>query len=139
MKSLVQLVLIDGGIVLLTSAMAVQTPATWVAPKEADALNNPVKDDAAATKAGKDLYATYCTACHGAKGKGNGPAAAALTPKPSDHTSAKVQSQTDGALYWKITNGHPPMASYKGALNDKQRWELVNYIRDLGKTQAKKK
>ncbi len=139
MKNLVQLILIGGGSLLLTSAMIMQKPAAWVAPKEADALKNPVKDDAAATKAGKDLYVTNCTPCHGSHGKGDGPAAAALSPKPSDHTSAKVQVQTDGAIYWKITNGHPPMAAYKGSLSDKQRWELVNYIRVLGQTQAKKK
>lgn len=139
MKNLSQLILIGGGILLLTTAMVVQKPAGWMAPKEADALKNPVKGDASATKAGKDLYVTNCTPCHGIHGKGDGPAAAALSPKPTDHTSAMVQSETDGAIFWKITNGHAPMAAYKGSLSDKQRWELVNYIRDLGKTQTKKK
>ena len=57
--------------------------------------------------------------------------AAALNPKPADHTSAKVQSQTDGAIFYKITTGRLPMAPYKDVLNDTQRWQLVNYIRTL--------
>jgi len=42
-----------------------------------------------------------------------------------------VQNQSDGAIYWKITNGNPPMASYKETLTEEQRWQLVNYIREL--------
>ena len=35
---------------------------------------------------GKDMYVSYCAACHGAEGKGNGPAAEALKTPPSDLT-----------------------------------------------------
>jgi len=74
---------------------------------------------------------TYCVPCHGNKGKGDGVAAAALKPKPADHSSQKVQSQTDGAIFYKITTGRLPMAPYKDILNTTQRWQLVNYIRTL--------
>lgn len=33
---------------------------------------------------GRALYADYCAACHGPAGKGDGPAAAGLTPRPPD-------------------------------------------------------
>ena len=36
-------------------------------------------------------------------------------------------------VFWKITNGKAPMASYDELLSDDQRWKLVNYIRELGK------
>jgi mono/diheme cytochrome c family protein len=36
---------------------------------------------------GKQMYATYCAACHGAEGKGNGPAAPALKTPPTDLTT----------------------------------------------------
>jgi mono/diheme cytochrome c family protein len=62
-------------------------------------------------------------------GKGNGIAAAALNPKPADHTSAALQKESDEALYWKMTEAHTPMPSYNQALTDTQRWMLVNYIR----------
>ncbi|RQU97671.1 hypothetical protein DF047_37760, partial [Burkholderia cenocepacia] len=41
---------------------------------------------------GKKLYETYCVACHGDKGKGNGPAAQSLPNKPADHTNGAVMN-----------------------------------------------
>jgi mono/diheme cytochrome c family protein len=35
---------------------------------------------------GKDLYEGKCRICHGANGKGDGPAAAALSPSPANFT-----------------------------------------------------
>ena len=123
-----------GGAMFFMSATkkAVVQESTWVAPKEADAVKNPLKGNAEATAKGKALYNSMCTACHGNKGKGDGPGGKALKPKPTDHTSAKCQEQTDGALYWKLTEGKGGMTSYKKILKDDQRWQLVNYIRELG-------
>ena len=82
---------------------------------------------------GKKLYNQMCAVCHGAKGKGDGVAGAALNPKPTNFTSASVQAQTDGAIFWKITEGRSPMASYKTILKEEQRWQLVNYLRTFKK------
>lgn len=106
---------------------------SWVTPKLAQAIKNPIAANASSVSDGKALYATNCSPCHGDKGKGNGPAAQALNPKPADHTSATVQNESDGSLYWKLTEGRSPMPSYKAVLSDKQRWELVDYIRTLAK------
>ena len=126
------LLVIGGALVLMSSTKkTVQQTTPWVAPKEADALQNPVKDNATATAEGKKLYAQYCVVCHGDKGRGDGIAAAGLTPKPADHSSEKIQKQSDGAIYWKMTNGRPPMAAYNATLKEEQRWALVTYIRTL--------
>ena len=104
----------------------------WKAPADAKATKNPRP---------KGLWAVTprrtsrpnCATCHGASGKGDGAAAAALPPpKPADWTSAKVASETDGELFWKISNGRGAMPPWKH-LPDKERWELVNYIRSLQK------
>lgn len=105
----------------------------WVAPKYVEKLKNPLAGNAAATKEGKTLFRTNCVTCHGDKGEGNGPSAATLNPKPKNLTSKVVQAQPDGAIFWKITTGKPPMLSWQQTLNEKQRWSLVNYIRELGK------
>ncbi|MEX0359781.1 MAG: cytochrome c [Allomuricauda sp.] len=105
----------------------------WTAPSSADNLVNPLKGDAGAAASGKRTYRMLCVICHGAKGKGDGMGGAGLTPKPTDFTDSDVQAQTDGALYWKLTEGRSPMASYKTALPEKKRWELINYIRTLKK------
>ncbi len=127
------------GFIIMTSSIQPQDPKYWIAPKEADALKNPLKDNAVATAAGKKLYMQMCTICHGDKGKGDGVASAALNPRPGNFITQKVQGQTDGAIFWKMTNGKPPMAAYKDILKEEQRWQLVNYIRELGKATTVKK
>jgi mono/diheme cytochrome c family protein len=109
----------------------------WVVPEQASAVTNPLSGNTAVIKDAQVLYKTYCTPCHGNKGKGDGPAAASLNPKPADHTSALVQSETDGSLFWRISEGHPPMPPYKATFSEAQRWELVNYIRTLAKPSNK--
>ncbi len=45
---------------------------------------------------GKGMFTSYCAACHGAEGKGNGPAAEALKTPPSDLTAL---SKNNGGKY----------------------------------------
>jgi len=117
----------------LLALQVTRAQTQWEAPASADNLNNPLKNDATAAESGKRTFRMLCVICHGAKGKGDGMGGAGLTPKPTDLTSSEVQSQTDGALFWKLTNGKPPMASYETALPENKRWELINYIRTLNK------
>ena len=105
----------------------------WKAPKSADAIKSPLQDQAKAAAQGKALSKQFCAICHGNTGKGDGVAGAALNPRPANFTLPEVQKQTDGAIFWKLTNGKPPMAPYKDLLTEKQRWQLVSYIRELGK------
>ena len=105
----------------------------WVAPASADKIVNPIKGDTKASVSGKKLYKMMCAVCHGSKGKGDGMAGAGLTPRPTNLTSDAVQSQTDGAIFWKITNGRAPMAGYETSIPEKKRWEIINYIRTLKK------
>lgn len=108
---------------------AVSAQGEWKAPADAKGMKNPVKGVGNAKK----NIETNCATCHGASGKGNGPAAAALPPpKPADWTSARVQKETDGELFWKISNGRGAMPPWKH-LPEKDRWEIVNYIRTLKK------
>ena len=103
----------------------------WTPPASSDNVKNPLAGNTGVLKDAKILYTNYCTPCHGMKGKGDGVAAAALNPKPANHTSEMVQHHTDGGLYWMISTGRNPMPTYKSILSDKQRWELVDYIRTL--------
>lgn len=105
----------------------------WVAPASADKIVNPLISDANAAANGKRSYKMLCVVCHGAKGKGDGVGGAGLKPKPTNLTNAEFQAQTDGAIFWKIEEGRSPMASYKTAIPEKKRWEIINYIRTLKK------
>src|SRR4249919_2158238 len=105
----------------------------WTAPAGAVSTKNPLAGNTETLKYAQVIYTTYCGPCHGSKGKGDGPAAAGLATKPANHSSDAVQKQTDGALFWMISEGRNPMPSYKTTLTENQRWELVNYIRTLAK------
>lgn len=105
----------------------------WNAPDYADKLVNRLTDLAEASKKGKEIFDIQCAICHGAEGKGDGAAGVALSPRPANLISERVQNQSDGAIYWKITKGRSPMAGYKGLLSKTQRWQLVTYIRSLAK------
>ena len=103
----------------------------WDTPAWTDTIRNPYLNMASVTDSGKVLYQKFCTVCHGTSGKGNGVAAAGLSVRPADHTSPYVQLQTDGSLFYEMSNGHAPMPAYKNVLTEKQRWSLINYIRTL--------
>jgi len=101
----------------------------WKAPADAKNTKNPVKGVGNAKKSAE----TNCSSCHGATGKGDGAASAALPPpKPADWTSAKVQAESDGELFWKITTGRGAMPAWRH-LAENDRWALVQYIRTLKK------
>ena len=111
-------------------AIAFGQGAKWTAP-EADAQKkNPVAVNTASLARGKSRYESTCVACHGATGKGDGPGAAGLPTHPANF--AKGLPESDGALFWKITNGHAPMPTM-ASLPANERWCLVNYIRTLAK------
>ena len=109
----------------------------WISPPAAKNLKNPLARNESVLADAKTLYINNCAPCHGEKGKGDGPAATSLNPKPADHSSAAVQSESDGSLFWKISEGRNAMPGYKKTLTDKQRWELVYYIRTLSKNKSK--
>jgi mono/diheme cytochrome c family protein len=118
-------VLLGSAVVGIASA---QTP--WVAPEAEKARNNPLASDSKAIEQGEKLAKINCASCHGAKGKGDGAAAVALNPKPADWTSQKVQAESDGEIFWKISNGRGAMPPWKH-LAENDRWALIRYIRSL--------
>lgn len=105
----------------------------WIVPQSALTMKNPLEGNAASVNTGRTIYKTQCSACHGDKGKGDGPAAVALTPKPADHTSNALQAESDGSLFYKISEGRKPMPAFKNTLNENQRWAVINYMRTLQK------
>lgn len=113
--------------------MDMQGASHWNAPAEAATLVNPVVADAISVKRGRAIYAMSCISCHGENGRGDGPIASTLDPKPAD-LAIMAPMHPDGDFFWKIGNGRGPMPSWKNTLNENQIWDLVNYIKSLGDT-----
>ena len=110
----------------------------WVAPEDARKVKNPIPATPETLTAAESLFTDNCVLCHGMKGLGDGPGAKAIKVKPANFTDKKLMgAETDGALFWKMSEGRGPMPPWKDDLSEKERWELVNYIRKLGKDAAK--
>lgn len=89
-------------------------------------------------KAGKAKYDASCVGCHGKTGKGDGAAAAALNPKPQDHTDGKIMNAlSDKYLFDIIKDGGAAqkkaaiMPASGKKLGDQEIWDIVAYIRSL--------
>jgi mono/diheme cytochrome c family protein len=93
---------------------------------------------------GRDLYVEHCTVCHGAEGKGDGPAGVAIVPMPRDFRVGRFKFDADGDgrtgtdhdLFLVIRDGagavggNPVMAPW-GHLGEERIRELVAYVRSL--------
>lgn len=109
------------------------------APGEASGPLNPLTADEPTRAAGRLLYQTNCAACHGAAGKGDGPAAFGLRPRPGDFTQHMVPGKhTDGQVYLWIRDGFPnsAMPAWGQRLSDEQIWRLVAYLRTFAQPSA---
>ncbi|HRI19670.1 MAG TPA: cytochrome c [Panacibacter sp.] len=106
----------------------------WAVPDNYKKMKNPVAANAASIKSGKELWAKHCQSCHGKTGLGDGPKAAQLKTEPGDLSAAKFQSQSDGELFYKLSEGRDDMPSFKKKIPDEEDiWSIVNYMRTLKK------
>ena len=102
---------------------------------EAAQLKNPVAATPESVSEGTRLYLRHCASCHGSNAEGGAgndliPAAPDLTGKAWKHGSS------DGEIFSSIKNGVPPelnMIPFADQLKDADIWNVVNYLRSIGK------
>ena len=96
-------------------------------------LRNPFPPTPESLRAGEASYLQNCQTCHGAAGRGDGPAALGLTPPPADLV-AHVPLRPERALFRFIHDGIPntAMAPLGSRMTDDEIWHVVNYIKTLG-------
>jgi mono/diheme cytochrome c family protein len=112
---------------MMTIVMVIQAQP-WPVPDEYQKQAAPFKFDDNAKKAGEAAYMKNCKSCHGDPGKNN---VAKIMPAPKDPVSRDYQNQTDGALFFKITNGRGPMPAFANILKEEERWQVIAYIRSF--------
>lgn len=111
-------------------------------PEDANRLRNPRARTAESLNRGQWQYETYCSVCHGTAGLGDGPISATNgepTPGPFPGIASLVDADrrvlTDGWIYAVIVNaqdvGKGLMPRYGDKVRGADRWDLVNYVRQL--------
>ena len=105
----------------------------WLSPAPSAAKKNPIAPTRESIAAGQKIYSKTCAMCHGKTGDADGPAVIELNIHPAKLSDPKLATESDGALFWKITTGKKPMPTYGKRFSETDRWNLVNYIRTLPK------
>ncbi len=100
-------------------------------------LKNPIEPTETSIKQGEAAYRRFCVTCHGLKGTGQTDMADMLDVAPSDFTDDKWKyGSTDGELFSVIRDGgQGGMEPFKGKMNERRMWHLVNYIRTFSEAQ----
>lgn len=92
---------------------------------------------AASIAHGQALFRARCASCHGAGGRGDGPAAAGLLQHPADLTAPHTNEHTAGDIFWWITHGVGiVMPGFGTDLPEDDRWDLINFLRALSAGEA---
>ena len=134
MKSFLIIAIVTGILGTGFTFKTYQEKKPWPVPDNYKTMKNPVKSDAESLASGKALWSQHCKSCHGAKGMGDGPKAAQLKTEAGDFTKTETQSQPDGSLFYKTSEGRDDMPGFKKKIPDAdERWSIVNYIRTFKK------
>ncbi|OGG45962.1 MAG: hypothetical protein A3F84_11625 [Candidatus Handelsmanbacteria bacterium RIFCSPLOWO2_12_FULL_64_10] len=114
------------GAVLLGGVMATSSYAVL-----ASTVTNPISPTQASVERGRVVYFEQCAVCHGDGGRGDGPGAAGLNPKPADLRIHLAAGHTDAQLFDWVTNGFPgsAMPAFRDALGEEDRWNVLNHVR----------
>jgi mono/diheme cytochrome c family protein len=101
-------------------------------------LKNPLEPTPLRLARAKALYASQCAVCHGAGGRGDGPAARMFRERaPVGELPSSARRLSDGELYAVIRRGGEAMPPLGDALTTEETWELVLYLRELaGRAEA---
>jgi mono/diheme cytochrome c family protein len=120
-------------VIVLTPALAQNSgylpDSNWRAPVDAASRVNPLANKPQLTAGGKKLFLRNCSECHDKDGSG------IVRKHAADLQLPVVQDQSDGTLFWKVTNGNPDrgMPSFS-RLPEAERWQVILFLRTLKPT-----
>jgi mono/diheme cytochrome c family protein len=112
-------------------AVPISRPAWHDAPAT---LANPVPADQVSLERGALLYDVHCSVCHGSEGQADGPVLTfwrADARQPANLTEQRIAQYPDAGLYQVITRGIGAMPPLRENVNERQTWDIVNYVHTL--------
>jgi hypothetical protein len=102
----------------------------WIVPddKKGRLCTFPFDDNT--RMSGQKLYTLNCMSCHGTPGKLN---FLNLVPPPGDPATEKIQKNSDGEIFYKVTTGRGQMPSFRSVLTSDEMWNIISYLRSFNK------
>ena len=97
-------------------------------------MENPVPPDAVSLQRGEVLYSVHCLPCHGPRGRGDGPITDYWKEdarRPANLTMERFAQYPDSLFYSVITQGLGGMPALRENMNERQYWDVINYVRSL--------
>jgi putative copper export protein/mono/diheme cytochrome c family protein len=123
-----------GGLATIAGFVLLWRLLTAAGPAALPVRQNPVAPTPESRGIGRRLYDVHCQMCHGPDGRGDGPLASTLRPRPADLRVHMAMGHTDGQLFEFISDGFPgtAMPAFGQRLSEMERWHVINYIRRFG-------
>jgi mono/diheme cytochrome c family protein len=107
-----------------------------VPPDVANATAAPIPITREVLDRGQDLFETYCAACHGLTGEGDGMVARRGFRTPPAYHVQRLREAPIGHFVDVITNGWGAMPTYGYLVRPRDRWAVAAYIRTLQLSRA---
>ena len=116
-----------------TPAPTPKGPHNYNLTAEDKARKNPVAFTENSVARGKKLYESQCAMCHGQNADSKGEVVEEMKINPPDFTKPEtLKDRTDGELFAILGAGSETMPGQGSRMKDKQKWDLVNYLRAVG-------
>jgi hypothetical protein len=96
-------------------------------------LSNPLPVTQAVLDQGRKAYLYYCVQCHGPRLDGRATVGQSFFPLPDNLLDPKVQSQSDGELFYKISLGNKRQPPLYATVSVSDRWAILRYMRALAR------
>lgn len=110
----------------------VQVPASVEAEAGSPVeLVNPFAGQEDPAALGKQLFAAFCTPCHGGRGQSDGQVVARGFPAPPQLTADPAKQLSDAAIFQILSDGRNNMPPYRFQLTRDERWRVIGYVRSL--------
>ncbi len=121
-------------VLFFVSSSLINAQEEWVVPNDKKDRLSPFAFNDSIQMSGKEIYYSIdkgsCVSCHGDPGKNNW---IPQTADPNDPAGTKIQSNSDGELFYKIYEGRTPMPTFKETLTRDEIWAVISYLRSFNK------
>ncbi len=118
------------GLLLIQLLIPELSAQEWIVPADKKGRLSTFPFTEETRKAGEKLYSINCLSCHGTPGKAN---YLQLVPPPGDPATEKIQKNSDGEIFYKLSVGRGQMPSFRSVLTSNDIWSVVSYLRSFNK------